>query len=264
MHSAGISARMGTAEVLGKNVVIGSMVERAKGASAIVIAGAAVDKTDKQHEACVSQIRKTEKELTEKAEKLRMVTLRQDGFFLMNPATRAEAKALETALDVLEVELDTKNKALRAVTVAQGVAQRAYKAALAAAPLKSPLAGAMEWDGKEVQAIAENIEMASAKKVEVYSKQVSIESTGPIKLQAAPPLPGLPGKGTVSVTSDEVEINVSDKFKVVVSATGVSIQAGGQTILKTDGVTATLELGGSSVKLSATTLDLAGAMINLG
>jgi hypothetical protein len=49
----------------------------------------------------------------------------------------------------------------------------------------------------------------------------------------------------------------------VVSGTGVSVVAAGQTILKTDGVTATLELGGSSVKLTATTLDLAGAMTNV-
>ena len=272
MHAAGISARMGTAEVLGKNVVLGSKPARAKGAAAIVLAGAAVDAADDAFEACVRQIHKTEKELKEKAEKLRKAMLREDGIsLLMKPAKRADATTLTAAIDVLELEHEAKTKALRGLQAALNAAYKTYEAALAAAPLESPLAKAMDWDGKQVQAIAENIEMASAEKVDVFSKEVSVASTGSIKLQAEPPLPGLPGKGTVTVTSNQVEINVADRFKVVVSESGVSIQAAGQTVLKTDGVTATLEIGGSSVKLTATGLDLAGLttsvtgeMINLG
>ena len=264
MHAAGISARMGTAEVLGKNVVIGSKPARAKGAAAIVLAGAAVDAADDAFEACVRQVHKTQKELDEKAEKLRMAMLGEDGFsLLMKPGKRADVTALDAALEVLALENTAKTNALRGLTDTLHAAYKAYEAALAAAPLKSPLATAMDWDGKQVQAIAEKIEMASAEKVDVFSKEVSVESTGSIKLQAEPPLPGLPGKGTVTVTSNQVEINVADRFKVVVSESGVSIQAAGQTVLKTDGITATLEIGGSSVKLTAAGLDLAGAITNV-
>jgi hypothetical protein len=262
---------MGTAEVLGKNVVIGSMVERAKAAAAAVLAGAAVDEADKLHAACVTRMNATEKKLAEKAEELRTALLGQSGSLLMNPATRAEATTLKAAHDALLMEYLVEIRAEAPLKAQLGAARLAYKAALAAAPLESPLARAMKWDGKEVQAIAENIEMASAKKLGVYGKEVSVESAGPIKLQAEPPLPGLPGKGTVSITSSQVEINVSDKFKVVVSEKGVSIQAGAQTILETNGVTATLALGGSSVTLTkaelsleSVTTNLKGGTINLG
>jgi hypothetical protein len=274
MHAAGISARMGTAEVLGRNVVLGSTPERAKGAAAIVLAGAASVAADAAVEACIYRIHKNEKELVETLEKHRMLLVGEDALMLRikNPAKFAKANALDAAGDALAAVLQVDYAALRGLKTAQTAAYKTYQAALEAAPLKSPVATAMDWDGKQVQAIAEKIEMASAEKVDVFSKDVSVASTGSIELKSEPPLPGLPGKGTVKVTSDKVEIDVSGNFKVVVSGTGVSVVAAGQTILETDGVTATLQLGASSVKLTATTLDLAGGvatnvtggMINLG
>jgi hypothetical protein len=265
MRAVGISARMGTAEVLGKSVVIGSTAGRMKATAAVVMAGAASEAADAAADTCVNRINKNEKELSETVEKHRRLLLNEDDLTLRftNPAKFAKAKALDAAGDALFVTVQADRAALKGLQAAQTVAYKAYQAALDAAPLKSPLATAMDWDGKQVQAIAEKIEMASAETVDVFSKDVSVGSTGTIKLQSEPPLPGLPGKGTVTVTSNQVEINVGDKFKVVVSESSVSIQAMGQTVLKTDGVTATLELGGSSVKLTATGLDLAGAMTNV-
>jgi hypothetical protein len=263
IQHAGVSARTGTAEVLGKEVVVGAMVARAKLGILVVATSTALDSATKAFATALQEYVASRKTKNDAAEALRMLTL--DPLYRIDPAKVAEATTGRAKVLALEVECKAKLAAAQALQVVRDAAFDAYKVALDAAPLESKLATAMDWDKKQVQAIAEKIEMGAADKVGVFGDKVLVESTTSITLQTQPVVPVPVALGTVKVESNQVEINVgTGMFTVTVGLNGVTISSKAGHTIKLDDTGATLQaVGGTKIALTPAGLDLSGQITNV-
>jgi len=262
MQHAGISARTGAAEVLGKEVVVGARVARAKRGILVVATSAALDSATKAYAAAVQEYIASRKTRNDADEELRMHT--EDPLYRLDPAKVAEATTLRAKVTALEIECKAKLAATQPLQVVRDAAYDGYKVALTAAPLESKLATAMKWE-KQTQAIAEKIEMGAADKVGVFGDKVLVESTTSITLQTQPVVPVPLALGTVKVESNQVVINVgSGMFKVTVGLNGVTIDSQTGHSIKLDDTGATLQTAtGTKIALSPAGLDLNGAITNV-
>jgi hypothetical protein len=279
--AVGISARKGTAEVLGKTVALGIPIAIAKRAAlmpGVLDAASAAQKAAKDaYDAAAAAVDKLRKQL-DKAQKdlqeLNDEIERHDPWSDFNPLRAAlggmSRGARETKLvEVLGLEeaLEAAEKPIEGLNKQRQIAEDSYAALVAnsGVALESKLAKAAGWDpGKQM--LTESIEAAATEEVAVFAgKKVKLESLGEVSLKTQP----LGPPASVEVNT-KVEIAVGP-FKVTVTATKVTINNGAVDVLAIDPTGAVITSGPTSVKFTpaavqvdSPTVQVNGKLVQLG
>lgn len=279
--AAGISARKGAAEVLGRTVGIGipdvATAKKATLAAMSFAAAAALAKsTTLAYQTAATAAEKLEEKYDETKEQLDKINLdlerRDTGMLGMLALLRIGGLRADRNIKLAELfALDAPLKA--AITLRDSLnkqrqtADDAYALLIGAAAiaLDSKLAKAAGWE-PESQMLTEEVVVAATEDVAVFGgKNVKVESAGAIKLATQPI--GIPA--SLELTS-KVEIMVGP-FKVTVTAQKVTVNNGVADVLTIDPTGAQIVSGPASVKVSPAdvTLDaplvtVAGKLVQLG
>lgn len=284
--AVGISARQGTAEVLGKNVAlgIGDLTTARKAAKIPIVLAAAKAARDRAKAAYVAA--------ADQAETLR-VKYREAQDELVLAFHEQDAAGFAMSLDPILAALTTKNAAMRlqkatlqntALLEALRSAKLARDALLApvratedvyaallvssGVAIDSAVATALEWR-PETQALTEKIVAGAMNDVEVFGgDNVKIESTKSIQLKTD----GLvPPPASIDITT-KVEIAVGP-FKITVTSTKVTVNNGVADVLAIDSAGAVLTAGpgmatvtaqGAKLELKAPVVAIDAPLVQIG
>jgi hypothetical protein len=282
VDSAALTARNGTAEVLGKNVVVGSTPKRVKAmamtATLVAPATAAMDAAEEALQAA----RKTYLDLVDQRTKLEdeeqllidQISAAQRDFDIPKVAQlTTEAIAKVTARIALKAPILAADALIRTAnaTFLTTCSARQDAEGTSDAVAGSAVAKGMGWIPTE-QALADKVEVAAATSIGAYSAgAVKVEAAKKIDLvcESAPPVPMT--TTTISM-SDKIEISVGDAglVKMQLTSTGITIRMQ-NTQITSDGAILTLKagpsqitLGPSGVVIKGPTIKLDGQMIDNG
>ena len=249
VDSAALTARRGTAEVLGKKVVLGSTAKRAKAmaikAATVAMATAAMQTASTAMASLRKQYRELFLERTRNQTNLKELTDK----VLTDPVKYSWE--LATQIGALSAKVRAAEAPLRALMTGLQAADNTLQEA---ADLRSRTEGATEAGARSVvaeelgwtassQSLADSVEIGAAASVEVYSAdKVTIEAAGKIELvsESAPPVPAQTMKITMG-TEIEIAGGAAGLVHIKVTGTGVTIKTPGTEI----------KCGGSSLELTA-------------
>jgi hypothetical protein len=270
VDSAALTARRGTAEVLGKKVVLGSTVKRAKAmamnAPIVASATATMDATAEamkpvraDYEALVTQLTKDQEKLNELTNKVSSNPVLNSRVFASEiGAMSAKIRAADEPIRLLKVSLEAASAALQEATALRNGAEGATQSAASSA-----VADGLGWVASK-QSLADSVEIGAAASVGVYSAdEVTVGAAKKIELvtESSPPIPTQTMKITMG-TEIEIAGGAAGLVKIQITGTGITIKAQA-TEIKSDGVSLELTAGPSKVTIGPAGIVLKGLRVTL-
>jgi hypothetical protein len=269
VQHASLTARTGTAEVLGKNVVVGTPVKRAKAvaikATALVPANEAIDRA----QAAMVPVRRKYDHLVDEWVDLRKKAnakrvdvenehnpIKQISLFQEYVASWAPVKLAEAAMRAAQPALDAAELGVQTTTDARN-------AIVGAAEAESAVATGLGWTASK-QALADSVEIGAAASVAVYSAdEVTVGAAKKIELvtESSPPIATQTMKITMG-TEIEITGGAAGLVKIQITGTGITIKAQA-TEIKSDGVSLELKAGPSKISIGPAGVVIKGASITL-